>query len=251
MKRSIFFVFTILVFFLVGCNSDKTRVQFTGELEENIESTISLYKVTPDGSILIDSAPIEKGKFKLRERKIKKEDLKNYPAFYKISLANENLILTVASPGEKIHIKANAKSLVKTYTVTGGKDAVLMHQLDYQLKLFVDSTEALQKIYEVNQYDDAVKTIIEAKYDTYIADQQQFLLNFIEKNPTSLTTLTAFYQKFNRRVFLPENENLPLLITIGNRLESQYPENENIIFVKERIKTLSTTKGNNLEEVAN
>ena len=242
MKKTFIILFGTLLLFLVSCNSSKTRIVFTGELEENIESTISLYKVTPDGSILIDSAPIEKGKFKLRDRKIKKGDLKNFPAFYKISLANDNLILTVASPGEKIHIKANAKSLVKTYTVSGGKDAVLMHQLDYQLKLFVDSTEALQKIYEVNQYDDAVKTIIEAKYDNYIANHQQFLLNFIENNPTSLTTLTAFYQKFNRRIFIPENENLSLLMTIGNRLASQYPENENIVFVKERIKSLSEQK---------
>lgn len=57
---------------LVSCNSGKQQIIFTGELDENIESTISLYKVTPDGSLMIDSAPIEKGKFKLKTKYLKK-----------------------------------------------------------------------------------------------------------------------------------------------------------------------------------
>ena len=214
-----------------------------GDLSENIESTITMYKVTPEGSIIVDSAPIEKGRFKLKTKKISKKESKEYPAFFKISLSNNNHILTVASPGEIIQLKANAKSLVKNYTVSGGKDAVLMYQLDHQLKLFVDSTESLQKIYELNQYDDSVKTIIEAKYATYIENHHRFLVQFIEKNPTSLTALTAFYQKFNRRIFIPENENLHLLTMLSAQLEATYPENPNVDFIKERIKSLSDKKG--------
>lgn len=232
----------IVIILLPSCDFNKNKIVFMGELEENIESTITLYKVTPEGEIIVDSAPIEKGKFKLKTNKISKKELKEYPAFFKISLSNNNHILTVASPGEKIYIKANAKSLVKNYTVSGGKDAVLMYQLDHQLKLFVDSTESLQKIYEINQYDDSVKTIIEAKYSIYIENHKRFLVQFIEKNPTSITTLTAFYQKFNRRIFIPENENLPLLMQISSRLEATYPENPNVIYIKERIKSLAEKK---------
>lgn len=232
----------IVIILLPSCNFNKNKIVFMGELEENIESTITLYKVTPEGEIIVDSAPIEKGKFKLKTNKISKKELKEYPAFFKISLSKNNHILTVASPGEKIYIKANAKSLVKNYTVSGGKDAVLMYQLDHQLKLFVDSTETLQKIYEINQYDDSVKTIIEAKYSIYIENQKRFLVQFIEKNPTSITTLTAFYQKFNRRIFIPENENLPLLMQISSRLEATYPENPNVIYIKERVKSLPEKK---------
>lgn len=242
MKNFIFILLGAMILLLISCNSGKDQIIFTGELDENIESTITLYKVTPDGSVIIDSSPIKKGKFKLNTRKINNKELKEYPSFYKISLSNNNLILTVASPGENIYIKANAKSLVKTYTVSGGKDAVLMQQLDYQLKLFVDSTDALQKIYETNQYDDSIKTIIEAKYQGYIANHQKFLVNFIEKNPTSLTSLTAFYQKFNRRTFIPENENLSLLSKLGDSLHNSYPENPNVVFIKDRIKTLSEKK---------
>ena len=241
MKKNFFVLLGAIIMLLVSCNSGKQQIIFTGELDENIESTISLYKVTPDGSLMIDSAPIEKGKFKLKT-KISEKDLKDYPSFYKISLSNNNLILTVASPGETIHIKANAKSLVKTYSISGGKDAVLMQQLDHQLKLFVDSTDALQKIYENNQYDDSVKTIIESKYQGYIANHQKFLIHFIENNLTSLTSLTAFYQKFNRRVFIQESENLPLLTKLANSLHNSYPENPNVVFIKDRIKTLSEKK---------
>jgi hypothetical protein len=242
MKHPVLFLLVTILLFLVSCTGDSKKIVFSGDLEENIESTISLYYVTPNGEIIVDSSPIKEGKFKLETDRISNNEFSDYPAFFKISLANNNHILTVASPGEKIHIKANAKSLVKTYTVAGGADAVLMFQLDHQLKLFVDSTDALQKIYERNQYDDSVKAVIELKYASYIKNHERFLMQFIEKNPTSVTTLTAFYQKFNRRIFIPENENLPLLKQIQFRLEARYPQNPNVIYVKERIQSLAEQK---------
>ena len=68
------------------------------------------------------------------------------------------------------------------------------------------------------------------------------MIHFIENNLTSLTSLTAFYQKFNRRVFIQESENLPLLTKLANSLHNSYPENPNVVFIKDRIKTLSEKK---------
>jgi hypothetical protein len=232
----------LLILSLFGCNSNKKQVVFSGKIQNAPSSTIFLYQVLPDGENLLDSSPIKNGQFELIGNLDLKKDNSNSPCFYKIALSNYNYILTVASPREKLNFIIDSTILVKSYSVTGGVDAMLINQLDNQLKLFVDSVEILDQTYKNNQYNDSVKKEIETIYLRYVSNQKNFLINFIHKNPKSLTTLTAFYQKFNRRAFLPEKENISLLNEIVTNLESKYPENKDISFIKNRIQSIRSSK---------
>lgn len=232
-KGTIIFLFISALIFQ-SCNKNET-INFNGELSHCTYSKIYLYKVTPNGTFVIDSSEITNNKFSL------KDDLKHYsqvnndPCFYKIFISQKNHILTIASVGETLHFTAQADSLVKTYQVRGSKDAQLLHQLDQQLKLFIDSVETLYSFYEKNMYNDSVKVNIEKGYNILVRNHENFLLDFIHKNNRSLVILIAFYQSYNRRIFFPEKENIPLLKEIYSSLQKEYPQNENVSYIKSRI----------------
>jgi len=211
---------TLICFFLLillfSCRQDSKEIIIKGTLSNSIEKQIYLYKVTPDELILIDSSEIEKGAFVFEvsgSDKSEKETLKE-PAFYRLMLNPDNAFTTLARSGEKIEIKADATNLVKTYTVSGGKDAILLWKLDQALKNVIDTTDFLYSIYEANIENDSVRVQIEKEYNKLILNHTGYLKKFIADNPSSLATLIAFYQVYNKRKFLNESENLDLLKNI-------------------------------------
>lgn len=239
MKRINLYILSVLILTLFSCNSKDQTIQFEGKLSNCSNSKIYLYKVSPEGESLIDSSEIKNGAFSLKDEVNEDQIQISNPSFYKLYFTEINYIFTIASVGEKLHFEARADSLVKTYKVTGGKDALLMHQLDMQLKLFIDSVETLYQAYEQNQYNDSLKLGIESEYNNLVSNHQAFLNSFIQKNKGSLTTLTAFYQSFNRRIFIPEEENISLLKDILKNIKLKYPKNENILFIESRIEKYS------------
>ena len=232
----------LLLFILLSCRQESKEIIFKGRLSNNIEKQIYLYKVTPDGNFLIDSSEIKNGNFIFEvsgSNKAEKMALKE-PAFYRLMLNPDNAFTTIARSGEKIEIKADADNLVKTYTVPGSKDAVLLWQLDQQLKNFIDTTDLLYSIYNANIEDDSVRMQIENEYNKLILNHSNYLKKFIADNPSSLATLIAFYQIYNKRKFLDETENFDLLKNIYNQLLVYYPTNENVIFLKKRIELITS-----------
>jgi len=236
------FISLLLFLILFSCRQESKEVIIKGRLSNSIEKQIYLYKVTPDGNFLIDSSEIKNGNFIFEisgSNKTEKLALKE-PAFYTLMLNPDNVFTTIARSGEKIEIKADADNLVKTYTITGSKDAILLWQLDQKLKNFIDTTDYLYSIYNANIEDDSVRMQIENKYNKMILNHSNYLKKFIADNPSSLTTLIAFYQVYNKRKFLNETENLDLLKNIYNHLLVYYPANENVIFLKKRIELISS-----------
>ena len=235
MKKLLFLIVIIII--SCSCKRNANEIIFEGILTNTIEKKIYLTKITPEGRSLIDSCKIKKGYFLLKvNAKDKNEKIKiKQSAFYEISLHPDNAFTIIARGGEKIKIEANAIQLVKNYHITGSEDAHLIMQLDHQLTLFIDSVEWLQQLYNQYTYNDSVKIFIEESYNNHVYNHTQYLRNFIRQHPNSLATVPAFYQRFNRRIFLPENENLHLLKEIFTNLNELYPENENVVYIGNRI----------------
>lgn len=235
MKRFTLILISLAILTLFSCKSNDKNIHIEGKLSQCSYSRIYLYKVSPDGETIVDSSEIRNGIFSLKDKLNKDQIQRTSPGFYKLYISETNHILTIASKGETIHIEAKADSLVKTYQVTGGKEAFLVHELDMQLKSFIDSVETLYFSYEQNKYNDTVKLAIESEYNRLVANHQAFLIHFIQKNKGTLATLNAFYQSFNRRIFLPEQDNISLLNEILLNIKVKYPQNENIPFIESRI----------------
>jgi hypothetical protein len=231
-------LFLLLILLLSACQQRKADIVLSGTLENSFENYIYLSQITPEGIILVDSAAIKDGKFTF-SLSVEDEQISSkysFPIFYQIWLTPENGFTTLAKRGDHLSFSADAAHLVNTYSVVDGtEDAYLMYQLDAQLRVFVETVEKLMKVYNAHQYDDSVKIGIESNYLAAVEQHKKFLYTFIQENKRSLASITAFYQKFNRRIFLPESENLSLLDSLYQSLNTIYPESEDVKFIGKRL----------------
>ncbi len=218
----------------IACNHTDTSIE--GDLDNNIAKRIYLSKITPDGTILIDSTEIRQGHFRFN---IKTEENVE-PVIYQLSLSSVNSMNTIAKSGDRLQIAADANNLAKSYTIQGGNDAELMLQLDRMLTAFIDTVDLLYAIYEQNLEDDEIRAEIDLRYNQLLTRYSSDLIRFIQQNSQSMVAIPAFYQMYNRRQFLQEEENLPLLRLIYNDLKKKYPDNENVIFLKKRIELIES-----------
>ena len=220
------------VCFFAGCTRHN-GVTFNGTITGADGRYLTVTRTCAGETVLTDSVQIRDGHFRLT---LPVGD--DGPAFYRISICNNNAFTTLASKGETVTIEADAESLVRSYRATGSPDAERMCQLDQRLALFADSTDQLEELYSYYQEDDSMRAKIEEVYMKIRANHTAFLRDFISQNSESISCLAAFYQRYNRHKFFSEKENLQLLQDICTSLKARYPDNGNVIWLEERIERI-------------
>ncbi|MDR1345213.1 MAG: hypothetical protein LBK03_00720 [Bacteroidales bacterium] len=232
------FTTALALFLLTSCHHRKQLISFEGTLAYAGNAMIYLAHLTSDGLFIIDSCPVEQGRFKLAVRKEPGKNRNCYatPSFYRIQLTpKSNYVTLPAKAGDKIVLTADARDLVKSYTASGNTDVQLMQQLDHRLKSFIDSTDQLQVYYVQHIDNDSARMYVEKEYNQLVANHTAFLQNFITQNSQSMVTVMAFYQMYNQKKFFSEIDDLPLLQSIYTHLNRLYPQNEHVLFLKTRI----------------
>ena len=222
----------IMVLLFASCHRNHDKIIIQGYLNDNICKKIYLSKTTSNGTFLMDSTEIHKGKFAF---KIKTDKHITCPVFYQLSLSSVNRMNTIAKSGDHLKITADAKNLAKSYTIEGSDDAKRMLQLDRLLTAFVDTIEVLYAFYEQHIENDDVREYVDILYQNLLTQYRSELIRFIKQNSHSLVSIPAFYQTYNRRRFLDEQENLNLLQLIYYDLKKKYPDCENVTFLEQRI----------------
>ena len=220
------------VCFFAGCTRHN-GVTFNGTITGADGRYLTVTRTCAGETVLTDSVQIRDGHFRLT---LPVGD--DGPAFYRISICNNNAFTTLASKGETVTIEADAESLVRSYRATGSPDAERMGQLDHQLALFADSTDYLMVLYNQQTDDDSLREAIEWAYLQIKANHTAFLRNFIAQNSESLSCLAAFYQRYNQCIFLPEKENVELLQELYGQWKQLYPENKEVQWVGERLEKI-------------
>lgn len=245
MKNSIQFIVLLMVaVFFCGCSQEKNQdttanreVSFSGTVHNCEGKTLFLHQLSVDttgvgGSeyVGMSNNAVADGKFVLSCTPDSPQ-----PAFYRIGFDAQNCITTIASQGEKLSFSfSNKDTLSRHYTVKGGKDAQLMCELDAHLSNFIDSAEHLTLWYNSSN-EDQLHVAVNQEYSLIKLHHTQYLKDFIAKNPSSLATITAFYQQYQRATFFDEIRDLSLLEQIYTNLSKKYPKNENVNWLKQRI----------------
>lgn len=211
-----------------GCSDRNVSVTISGDIQNGGNQMMRLALITSDGMDFIDSTNLKDGRFEFKissENELIKER-ENAPMMFQLFLSEENSLATMAKKGEHLRITADAKDMVRTYRISGGEEAVLIHQLDSSLAAFVIPSEKLYEEYQKTLEDDSARAEIEAKYVVMLQNHRQYLENFIEKHPNNMASYIAFYQSYNRRNFFDIYRDLEVLKKINANMEKVYPESE-------------------------
>ena len=238
MKKSLFLTLAA-VMLLASCGS-KNDIVITGTLNGGAGKTIYIEEMTPESRLFIDSIKLDsKGHFKFRYAM-------PYKTFYNVHVSESDYIVLLPDMGEKIDIQGDYDSLSYTYHLKAGAESQLLWQLqDYTN----NGSRTLLDIVSTDQHNQqllAEGAITQAEYDAarkqtdslYLdafADQQQYVVHFIQDNLGSLATLIALYKPFNNRPLINPEDSFEFYEAVLEGLEESMPDNPHTLNFKNQV----------------
>ena len=213
---------------LAACGNRHVSVKISGDIKDGENRMVHLALITADGMEMIDSVNLKDGHFEFKvssDNELIKER-ENAPMMFQLFLSDNNSLATMAKKGEKLTITADAKDLTQTYRISGGEEAVLMHQLDSALTVFITEANKLYEVYQKNVGNDSIRADIEVHYMKLVTGHRKYLEDFIAAHPDNMACYIAFYQSYNRRNFFDLNNDLDVLKQINANMSKAYPESE-------------------------
>jgi hypothetical protein len=233
----------ILILFLLvnACISNKKEslTLISGNLPKMTGEWIYAEELEVKQVILLDSVQVDsEGHFEIGLA-IKEE------GFYLLRSQKDNYVLLVMEPGKEITLNSSNALFMDGYEVFGSDDSKLLKEFELFMisqKKKVDSlafeynnSKGSEKFYEIKKQLDSVYLDI---YDF----QREYVINFIETNPTSLVSLIVINRKLGNNKILDEEEDFIYFHRLDSALMSRYPTNKHTTDNHKRIKQIRMDK---------
>jgi len=206
---------------LVACSSsteNENGFVLSGKFSNANGQTVILEQMTPQGLVGIDTVVIdENGELKIHSTALEK-------GFYRLKISDKNFATFIFDADEKVTVGGNAEDLGNTYTVDGSVDSKLFWEINQASMSNYKKRDSLQKVFQafinVIKMDsvriDSMSNALEKPYMDLVNEHNQYLKNFVEKNPSSFASLAAIQQ-------LPAEEFIETYIKLDDGLFSKYP----------------------------
>jgi len=243
MKR-LFCLLMAFCLMLSACQQRKSDLVIEGDFQNGGNALVRLSLIGAEETLVLDSMKMKDGHFSfdLRANNDESKSRLATPMLYKLEMANNNAITTIAQGGQHLNFTADAADLVHTYRVTGGEEAILCCQLDSALTVLSQQAEQWFPSYQKNIDNDSIRADIETRYMALVNAHTSYLLDFIEQHPQNLASYMAYYQSYNRRIFLDREQYGDLLRTLTHNLQQKYPDSPYILLMLRRIELMDLQK---------
>lgn len=221
MKEALYFMILLIV--LSSCGR-KTNFTISGQLNGGAGKTIYLNRLLINNQPLTDSVKLNsEGKFVFKGRT-------SAPAFYLLKLSNSSFVTLLVDSAETAIIKGSYKNFTRDYKVTGSSGSEVLRDLDNRFFKAKAELDSIQKLYDSHKNDPlyASKTAEWiARYNGITVDHSNYVTAFVKRNPFSLASVYALYQKWDEKNFVIND--LQTMKTAASALFSVYPKNEQVI----------------------
>lgn len=239
LKTTLFLSALLSLMLFAACGS-KDQITIEGTLDNGAGKTIFIEEMSPDARIFLDSIKLDKkGHFKFTY------DMP-YKTFYNVHVTDDDYVVLLPDEGTHIDMSGSYDSLSMTYRIEGNEDSQLLWQLqDYTN----NGTRALRELVatdrhnaqlleqgEISQKDfDVAHAYTDSIYLATFAEQQQYVVRFIEDNLGSLATLIALYKPFNGRQLINPEDSFEFYEGVLEGLEVYLPENPHTLSFKNQV----------------
>ncbi|MEI6766736.1 MAG: TlpA disulfide reductase family protein [Bacteroidota bacterium] len=183
-------------------------------IKNNRFNSASLYQMGQQNTILTQQQIDTTGKFTLLATIVKTD-------FFKLQLDQNNSIMMVLQPGEKIKITADGTDLASSIVIKGSPITEVVRQNERQLNRFKTQMDSLNNVYQMNIGSpkiDSLLKVLNVQYKALETKQAQFILDFMANNPSSLAILFLTDR-------LPVDENYDAYKKVDAALFAKYPDN--------------------------
>ena len=241
MKKIFFVILPVIAAIIIsGCGGNKADEKsfiVHGKLTNAKKDSVYLQELTTTKSIGVDSTVLsEDGEFYF---KVKPNEI----GFYVVKLSRNNFLTLLIDKGENVELTADAKQLLRTYSISGSAGSALIKELNVKLQTNYDKVDSLAAIYDKSKGKPdilKIKASLDSTYKLIFLDEKSYLKSFIDKNTSSLACLIAIYQQFGREMMFNYNikEDFAYFEKLDNALIKAYPENQHALDLHKRVEEI-------------
>jgi uncharacterized pyridoxamine 5'-phosphate oxidase family protein len=221
MKKVFYFLVTLIV---VSSCGKKTNFTVSGQMDGGAGKTVYFNKLLISSQLSSDSVRLDKeGSFRFKGNT-------SSPAFYILKLSKNSFATLLVDSAENVIISGSYKNFMHDYKVTGSPGSSILRDLDnrfYKVKSQIDS---LTKLYNSHKNDPLYAPKIDewnTRYNGLTTDHSNYVTSFVKRNPFSLASVYALYQKWDEKNFVIND--LQTMKTAASALFAVYPKNEQVI----------------------
>ena len=228
-----------IVILLGACTKDKNAYTLSGKLENCNECSLYLMEMESSGVKSLDTIRTDKkGNFKVTEQLLEESIF--------ILQGRNDYIMLCPKQDENITITADYENLATTYTIKGSGESSKLKVLgDEQTKTRFALKMLSEQLAQANIYNmDSVRKEITNIFINIREQQKQFIINYINSNKGSLTTLVALYRNFENRPLIDYNKDFDIYKQVLEGLQKTYPNNKNTKNLQRFITDLEQIKQN-------
>ncbi|MBO6118730.1 MAG: DUF4369 domain-containing protein [Bacteroidales bacterium] len=240
MKKTNFWIIAAVLCIVSACSDNTHTYQLSGKLENCNECTVYLMEMQDAGVKALDTVVADKkGNFKAKE-------VLNEESIFILQAKNDYIMLCPKAK-EKIKINGNYTDLASTYSVQGSDESSKLKLLnDKQIMTRVALKNMSEQLAMMNIDDGPqIRKSIAEKYKLLRQTQREFLINYINTNEGSLTTLVALYRNMENSPLIDPIKDFDIYVKVLKGLEKKYPDNKNTENLKRLVADIQSAKQNN------
>jgi len=221
-RFKIFYLILGLVLVFSGCKKSNQFV-IKGKIAHAENKMIYLDELLVSHTVPVDSAKInKKGEFEIKGKT-------SSPTFYLLKLGDSKFITLLVDSLEVVNIEADELNFSRDYSISGSQGSALVKELSDHLnitKLKLDSLASLSALFKGRPEYSIREIEVKDAFNKIVEDQVKYSTTFVQKNPFSMASVLALYQKFDAGNYVVKD--LQSMKVAASALQSIYPESEHV-----------------------
>lgn len=216
-RQMIIWLFAILLI-VSGCKNEN-HFTIKGKISHAGGDTIYL-----DELQLSTSKPVAKTKLG-EDGDFELEGKTSIPTFYLLRLSNNNFITLLVDSLDQVYIEADAANFSKEYSIKGSLGSVQVKELTEKLnrtEYRLDSLRSLMTLSKGSPDYDRLLLQWNSEAEKLIVDQDKYSVDFVMKNPFSMASVYALYQKYKDGSYVIKD--FQTMKTAASALNAIYPQ---------------------------
>jgi hypothetical protein len=160
--------------------------------------------------------------------------------FWILQADNGKIVVLVLHPGERITITGNAKIFPDDILIDGAGEAVELHRFFTETRMAEKSIDSLEQALISHQDEEDYYDLTQDADEllrTIWAQQRTREINYIEKNPSRLSSLIVINYAFGIAPVIGMEEDFQYYLMLDSTLSAAMPANKHVQFHKQRMVT--------------
>ena len=211
-----------VVLLTVACG-EKNNFTISGKIVGGAGKTIYLSQLLTSSQTLADSVKMDhSGQFKMKGKV-------SEPTFFLIKLSDSNFATLLLDSTENATITGSYQHFSTDYSVAGSDNSSKVRELTFRFKTTKSKIDSLSSLYLKHQNEVGHTTDLERwniEYLKQISDYTAYLNGFIKRNPFSMASVYALYQKWGENNYVAND--FQAMKSAASALNAVYPKSDQV-----------------------